>query len=118
MADEKAISRATFGLDEVLGALGADLWEARSNALDHGFGLAVTSAEVELSFTVEHSLEGKGGVNLRVFGVGAGGDIAKTNTEESVHRIKLTLQPTGNASDALGVAVAGDLPPGSTKTRS
>jgi hypothetical protein len=87
-------------LDEVLGALSADLRSAqRIAAANHGVGLVVKEAEVELAFTIEAAKEGGLGLNLRVFGVGVGGKAAKTTSEETVHRIKLTLQPSGGPSD-------------------
>ena len=100
MSDDEA----TFGLDEVLGALSADLRSAqRIAAANDGVGLVVGSAEVEIAFTVEHSRGGGGGVNLKVFGVGIDGKGEKSTSEEAVHRIKLTLQP-GAAMDEIPVA--------------
>ena len=72
---------ATFGLDEVIAALSADLKKARKEAAekkddgDELFGLHFGAAEVELQFTVQRSTESgaEGGLSFRVFGVGIGG---------------------------------------------
>jgi hypothetical protein len=82
---------ATFGLDEVLHALGRDLLRAEQQAKQQAFGLYVKDAEVELSFTVEKSAKGGGGLNLKVFGVGFSGEGQQLRDSVSVHRIRLSL---------------------------
>jgi hypothetical protein len=91
----------TFGLDDVLKALRADLLNAEASATDDNFGLYVEEAEVELAFTLVQARGRKGGVNLRIFGVGAGGDLDSTRSDESVHRIRLILRP-GPATSSPG----------------
>jgi hypothetical protein len=88
----------TFGLDEVIAALGRDLKKAQADAETEGaFGLYFGEATVELQFTVQrtHSREGGGGLNFRVFGVGLGANAKATagSSDETVHRIELRLVP-------------------------
>jgi hypothetical protein len=94
MAKKEAVTTpedATFGLDEVLHALGRDLLRAEEQAKQQAFGLYVKDAEVELSFTVEKSSKGGGGLNLKVFGVGFSGEGEQLRDSVSVHRIRLSL---------------------------
>jgi NTP-dependent ternary system trypsin peptidase co-occuring protein len=93
MAEER------FDLAEVLGALHADLRKAEHNVQGDA-RLFVSEAEVEITFTVERSREQGGGLNLKVFGVGAEGSGKGTSGREDVQRITLKLLPHG----ALGVA--------------
>jgi Trypsin-co-occurring domain 2 len=97
-ANPKSQQEPTFGLDEVIGALAEDLKRAQNQAAKDGaIGIYFGGAEVELQFTVQSTsdLEGGGGFSFRVFGVGvgAGGKKAVGSSNESVHRIKLTLIP-------------------------
>jgi len=84
---------STFGLDQVLKALRRDLKSAQKAAEGDPLGLFVQQAEVELAFTVERSKSAGGGINLKVFGVGADAGGKRGTTSETVHRIKLTLSP-------------------------
>ena len=99
-------NRTTFGLDSVLAALGRDLEAAQKGAAAHAFGLYVDTAEVELAFTVEGSDEGGGDLNLKVFGVGFGGDVKHQSSQETVHRITLTLSPKKSGSRSTRRPVA------------
>jgi hypothetical protein len=88
----------TFGLDEVIGALSRDLKKAQKDASKgDAYGLYLGSAEVELQFTVQRTTTkgAKGGVNFRVFGIGAGVDANASagSSDETVHRITIQLIP-------------------------
>lgn len=106
---------ATFGLDEVIAALSADLKKARKDAAekrdggDELFGLHFGAAEVELQFTVQRSTQSgaEGGLSFRVFGVGIGGKAQRevANSSETVHRITLILNPGPPDDGAMGSAV-------------
>lgn len=92
------LPEATFGLDDVLKALSADLKKAHTDAVASGpFGLYFSEAEVELQFTVAQTRDKAGnlGINFKVFGVGldAGGSVDVGASSETVHRIELTLVP-------------------------
>jgi hypothetical protein len=93
MADE------TFDLAEVLGALHADLLKAEEHVQGEA-RLFVSETEVEITFTVERSKEGGGGLNLKVFGVGAEASGKGTSGRIDAHRITLKLLPHGD----IGVA--------------
>src|SRR6266568_3256119 len=74
----------TFGLDRVLQALRLDLLAAQQRASAENAGLTIKDAEVELAFTVEAKTGGGGKINLRVFGVGAGGGLTREKGDSSV----------------------------------
>ena len=102
--DGEPDTAATFGLDEVIGALAGDLKKAEAEAAKGGaFGLYFGEAEVELQFTVQKTsdIEVGGGFSFRVFGVGIGASAKKGvgSSDETVHRIKLTLIPRGSNED-------------------
>jgi hypothetical protein len=86
-----------YGLPEIFEALRDDFVAAqRQLASTNGEPIMqLAETEVELAFTVEHSGKGKGGVNLKVFGVGfeAGGE--KGTTRSGVHRLTVKLSPAG-----------------------
>ncbi|WP_405889854.1 hypothetical protein OG427_07345 [Streptomyces sp. NBC_00133] len=102
MTDADSEPSEGYGLPAVFEALRKDLAAAQQRLLDANQNaiLNLKETEVELTFTVEHTGKGKGGINLKVFGVGfeAGGE--KGTNRSSVHRLKVILEPT----DILGVA--------------
>jgi hypothetical protein len=93
MSESEFSDDSTFGLDQVLGAIRRDLKAAQKASESDPLGLFVQSVDVELAFTVESSRQGGGGINLKVFGVGADGERKRSVSSETVHRIQLTLSP-------------------------
>jgi hypothetical protein len=99
---------STFGLDQVLNALGRDLKRAQNRAAqDVGFGLFVRQVEVELAFTVGRAKGKRGGINLKVLGVGFEAGANGDSTSETVHRIQLALAPGADTSPAKPPATPG-----------
>jgi Trypsin-co-occurring domain 2 len=88
---------AGYGLAEIFEALRNDFVAAQRQLVnaDREPIMQLGETEVELAFTVEHAGKGKGGVNLKVFGVGfeAGGE--KGTTRAAVHRLMVKLSPAG-----------------------
>jgi len=95
----------TFGLQEVLAALGNDLIAAEAHAAGQGFGLTIEDAEVELTFTIQKKTAAGGRLSISVFGFGSvGADASRDESDSRVHRIKLRLTPR---ADLTASAVAG-----------
>ncbi|GFE17966.1 hypothetical protein Sgleb_60130 [Streptomyces glebosus] len=103
MTDSTSEASEGYGLPAVFEALRSDLAAAQQRLLnaDQEAILNLKETEVELTFTVERTGKGKGGINLKVFGVGfeAGGE--KGTNQSTVHRLKVTLEPS---QALLGVA--------------
>ena len=55
----------------------------------------MAEAEVEVAFTIERSREKGGGLNLKVFGIGAEGSGKGTSGRADVQRVTLKLHPHG-----------------------
>ncbi len=93
-----------YGLPEVFEALRHDLVAAQDKLRDEKRDpvMKLGGAEIELTFTLQRDTKGKGGVNLKVFGVGfeAGGE--RGRTESAVHKIKIMLEPSADDTDVLG----------------
>ncbi|MBV8528177.1 MAG: hypothetical protein JOZ75_07670 [Candidatus Dormibacteraeota bacterium] len=104
-----AQAEASYGLPQIFSALRADLIASQDVLLgaDRKPMLQVTEAQIELAFTLEHSLTGGGGINLKFFGVGFEGKGEKGRTEGTTHRLTLSLGPVEGAE----TGVVGPLPP-------
>jgi Trypsin-co-occurring domain 2 len=88
-------------LADVLAALHRDLLKAERNVQGDA-RLFVAEAEVEVAFTIERSREQGGGLNLKVFGVGAEGSGKGTSGRADVQRVTLKLHPHGELDVAGG----------------
>ncbi|GAB7188979.1 hypothetical protein ATKI12_8810 [Kitasatospora sp. Ki12] len=103
MTDSATEPSEGYGLPAVFEALRSDLVAAQQRLLNGNQEaiLNLKETEVELSFTVERAGKGKGSINLKVFGVGfeAGGE--KGANRSTVHRLKVTLEPS---QALLGIA--------------
>lgn len=103
MTDSTTESSDGYGLPAVFEALHADLVASQRRLLDadQEAMLKLKETEVELTFTVERAGKGKGGLNLKVFGVGFEAGVEKGTNRSTVHRLKVTLEPI---QELLGVA--------------
>ncbi|GGU44536.1 trypco2 family protein [Streptomyces violascens] len=98
-------SKDTFGLDEVLQALSADLKAAHYFGIKHGtFGLGVAEAEVSLSVTVTKDKRG----DLKISVITFGGELNRGQSEGTVHHINLRLVPLPDGG-SLGAAAVADV---------
>lgn len=99
----------TFGIAEVLNTLWSDLEQAEV-AIKTGRRnqMSISSASVEIAFTVTSKTSGGGGLSIRVFGVGADGKVSKSTASERVHRVTINLEPSDEKSE---LEVPGHAPP-------
>lgn len=95
-----ASTSETFGLDRVLQALSADLRAAQEAAVSDGaFGLGLAEAEVALSVTVERERKRGAGGGIKINVIALGGKAESTQSDSTVHHIKLKLVPLGDPAD-------------------
>src|SRR5690349_20538864 len=82
-----------YGLPAVFAALRHDFEAAQAQLLDQNQEpiMLLSDVEVELEFTVVHSTDVGGGLNLKVFGVGFGADGTRANSQGSSHRMTIKL---------------------------
>ncbi|UYB41185.1 hypothetical protein SLV14_003899 [Streptomyces sp. Je 1-4] len=100
----EAVENATLGLPEVLVALGQDLLAAQDRARqDGGFGLAVERATVELELVITKGAGKAGKAGIRVWGVGAGAELTRQESDVTSHKIILNLIPTPDIDEGKQV---------------
>lgn len=98
----------TYGLPQIFEALRSDLIASQEalRGADKKPIMQVTAAQIELTFTLDHSMKGGGGINLKFFGVGFEGKGETGRTEGRAHNLTVNLGPVPGAD----TGVLGSLP--------
>ena len=98
--DENLEKEPVFGIPEVLQSLREDLDKTRANLASSGKDAALALHTVDVEFTVglTGSVEAGGSVGFTVLGVNFGGKTNLKKAEQTTHKIKLSLKPTGSGS--------------------
>ncbi|WP_435110681.1 trypco2 family protein [Nocardiopsis synnemataformans] len=93
---------STIGLAQAIKELRDELTAAQKEKEEHGIGIEIVEAEVELLLEAHGEGAGKAGVSFGVVSLGADGKVGRKNT----HRITLKLALTG--ADGENVAIASE----------
>jgi hypothetical protein len=86
-------------LADAIAALREQLGEALRAGSDEDVRFRLGPVELEFALTVKKDLHAEGGIKFWVISLGAGGGMS----HDTVHRVKLVLQPVDVASEDLEV---------------